>query len=205
MLKDGGSFHPPRFVSTWLCESPIRSALAYEQAAAAQQITTCQRSCGKLGSCLPCILLVCPTCEVMPFSWKPDERSLNWNRLKTQMWAVTEVWLTYSSSLSPVHRLCVWTVELLAHKTWSIHHAHTHRLRCTASIFLEDGNPSESSLLPASFCPLRRMVIFLDSAERIDWSDHTKCVDDTVRCVYVHICCLATFSFPVILASNLAM
>lgn len=92
----------------------------------------CQLSCGNLGSCLPCMVLLCPRCEVMSFGWKLAERSLNWNRLKTQTWTITEVWLTYSNSISPAHRLCVWTLELLAHKPWFVHHtctwAATHRL-----------------------------------------------------------------------------
>lgn len=124
-LKDWGSFHLPLFFFTPLCESPVCSALAHEQVAAAQQITTCQLSHGNLGSCLPCMVLVCPRCEVMLFSWKLDERSLNWNRLKMQTWTVTEVWLTCSNSLSPVNRLCAWTLGLLADKTWSVHRTRT--------------------------------------------------------------------------------
>lgn len=101
-----------------------------------------------LGSCLPCMLLVCPRCESMPFSWKLNERSLNWNRLNMQTRTVIEVWLTCSNSFSPVHRPCVWTLELLAHKICSVHRTRT-LVAMHSQHFLKDTNPSESSLLPA--------------------------------------------------------
>lgn len=84
-----------------------------------------------------------------------------------------------------MHRLCVGSLELLAHKTRSVHHT---QVVMHSRHFLKDANAGESSPLPASSGALSQTEIFLDTAERIDRSDLTKCVDDMVRCVYVNTC-----------------
>lgn len=152
MLKDWGSFQPPLFIFTWLCEPPLCSALVHKP----------HVSCGSLGSCLPCTVLVCPRCEVMPSSWKLVERSLNWNRLKTQTRTITEVWLTYSNAISPTQRLCVWTPELLADKTWFCQA--TSHMGCDAQAELFERRWLWWAWCAAcSSCALREMVIFLDA------------------------------------------
>lgn len=52
MLKGSAIFHPPLFIFACLWQSPKASAIAQERVAVAQQITTCQLSCGNLSSCL---------------------------------------------------------------------------------------------------------------------------------------------------------
>lgn len=94
------------------------------------------------------MVFVCPRCEVIPFGWKLAESSLNWNRLKTQTWAVTDVWLTHSTSISPSHWLCLWTPELLAHKTWFVHHTCTW-VMMHSQYFLRDTGSGEPCVLPA--------------------------------------------------------